>query len=74
MFTYNSLLLIQVFHRFSSNIENCMLLKNKTKKELTKILTPCWAPHGTRRKMTEYLVLALQEKHLVKHLVLTGTT
>lgn len=51
-----------------------MLLKNKTKKELTKILTPCWAPHGTRRKMTEYLVLALQEKHLVKHLVLTGTT
>lgn len=51
-----------------------MLLKNKTKKELKNILTPCWAPHGTRRKMTEYPVLALQEKHLVKHLVLTGMT
>lgn len=74
MFTYNSLLLIQVFPRFSSNIDNCMLLKNKTKKELKNILTPCWAPHGTRRKMTEYPVLALQEKHLVKHLVLTGMT
>ena len=50
LFPYNYHLLTQIFSRFSSNVDNYMLSNNN--KELKNILTPCWAPHGTRRKMT----------------------